>query len=217
MKFSHRLDAARQLLPYLRPYAGKNTIVLTIPRGAVPMAKYLAGELDASLDLLNIKKIRHPIHQEIAIGAISLEYKIIDPLFQIDPAFVASETRRLREILLEREIRYSIGMHHVPLKNKTVIIIDDGIATGNTMLAALAMVSRQNPASIVLAVPVASPEALIKLEEKVDKMICLYAPPDFHSVGEFFVSFPQVSDEDVISTLQEWNEEHKSVMSERQS
>lgn len=207
MKFKNRLDAAKHLLPLLKKYQGENTIIMAIPRGAVPIGLFLAEELHTGFQMLLIKKIGHPLNPELAIGAVSLNEKVIDPQFQVDPDYIEGEVGRIRELLKSRDDIYRTHLKNKSLKNKTVILLDDGIATGNTILAGIKLVKQQEPSKIVVASPVASQHAMRKIMTQNVELICFVAPEDFLAVGEHYEQFPQVSDEEVSQCIEKWNEE----------
>lgn len=203
MKFKNRNDAAVQLAPLLRKYASKKSVVLAIPRGAVPIGYYISKALNVPFDILLSKKLGHPFNPELAIGSVSLEGRVIDPQFKIDENYIDKETIRLRAALKESSTKFFGNRAAVDLSDKTVIIVDDGIATGNTMLASIDLVSRQFPNKIIVAAPVASKTAIEKLKQKVDDVVCIQIPQDFRAVGQFYKDFSEVTDEQVIQFLNE--------------
>ena len=205
MYFKDRKDAAFKLIPLLANYKNEKGIVLAVPRGGVPVAYHVARQYGFPLDLLMTKKIGHPSNPEFAIGAVSLEDFIIDKRQDISPAYINEKIKSIRESLQER---YKLFMgHHKPLdlKNKIVIIIDDGVATGNTILSAIPMIRKQGPKKIVVAVPVSPPETAKKIAKEVDDFICPYMPKDFFGVGYHYRDFSEVSDEEVILLLKSIN------------
>lgn len=200
--FKNRKDAALKLLPRLEEYAGSDTIIIAIPRGAVPIAVFLAGKLKTGLELVHVKKIGHPNNPELAIGSVSLSDVFLDDKFGISPELVDSETEKLRAILTRRQRVYGGIIESKSIRNKILILVDDGIATGNTMYAAIQYIRKQHPKKLILAVPVASRSAIRYLTPWVDDVVCLYSPQEFSSVGEFYDDFSAVSDEDAIAALQ---------------
>ena len=203
MIFKNRYDASKRLIPFLRKYSKENGVVLAIPRGAVPMGYLIATKLSFPLDIILTKKIGHPTNPELAVGSVSLENRIIDPRFHIEEAYLEQESLRIRRVLKERYRKYMGNRKPINLRNKTVIIVDDGVATGNTMLASIELVKQHNPQKIIVAIPVASSEALEKISKKVDEVICLYEPENFVAVGQFYSDFSQVNDEEVSYLLNE--------------
>lgn len=211
MKFENRYDAAMRLVPRLKKYAKTEGVVLAIPRGAVPMGYYIARELDLPLDLLLTKKIGHPLNPELAVGSVSLEGRVVDPRFHTDAAFIERESVRIRAMLKDRYEKFMGNRSSIDLKDQTVIIVDDGIATGNTMLVSVDLVRHHAPKKVVVATPVASPGAVMKLLQQADEVVCLYAPEHFLAVGEFYDDFSEVSDDDVIRFMNRLNPEGRAV------
>ena len=211
MMFENRYDAAMQLVPHLKKFTKEKGVVLAIPRGAVPMGYYIAKELNLPLDILLTKKIGHPNNSELAVGSVSMEGRVIDPRFSMDESYIEQETIRIRKMLSERYKKFMGNRSSVNLKDKTVIIVDDGIATGNTMLVSVDLVRHHVPKKVVVATPVASTEAVRKLKQSADEVICLYAPEDFMAVWQFYNDFSEVTDEEVIHFLNELNAESKAV------
>lgn len=203
MPFKDRHEAALRLIPLLEKYRNKKGVVLAIPRGGVPIAYYIAMHFGFPLELLMTKKIGHPDNEELAIGSVSLESQIIDPRYQEYDSYIQRETERLRQILKERYKLFKGDHIPISLRDKTVIIIDDGIATGNTMLASIELVKHHHPKEVVVAIPVAPPEAATRLQEQVDELLCLETPSDFMAVGQFYEDFSEVSDEEVVHLLHE--------------
>ena len=203
--FEDRIEAGTQLAEKLVKFKSENVVVLAIPRGALPIGAIVAKTLNAPLDVALTKKIGHPFHKEYAIGAVSLEDIILTDATGIGQAYIEEETTRIRKTLLERHKQYYKHRSPENLTNKTVIIVDDGIATGNTLLATLELVSKQHPKKIVVAIPVAPSSGIRKLENNpnVDEIICLLVPYNFQAVGQFYEKFEQVSDQEAIALLEE--------------
>lgn len=207
MIFESRYDAAMQLVPPLKKYAEEKAVILAIPRGAVPMGYYIARELNLPLDILLSKKIGYPGNPELAVGSVSMEGRVIDSRFPMDEDYIEQETLKIRALLKERHKKFMGKRTSIDLKGKIVIIVDDGIATGNTMLVSIELVRHYAPAKVVVATPVASARALVKLRQKADEVICLHAPEDFMAVGQFYLDFSQVTDDDVIIFLEKLDNE----------
>lgn len=208
MLFTDRHDAGRQLTKRLQPLKGQRPVVLALPRGGVPLGFEIARALAAPLDLVLVRKIGAPHHEELAIGAIAdgedPELVIDSDLathLDVSPEYLAeAKAAALREI--ERRRRAWFGDRQpVDVTGCTAIVVDDGIATGATMLAALRATRRRKPARVVLAVPVAPPDTLKKLRSEADQVVCLDTPADFFAVGQFYRRFPQLDDEEVIALL----------------
>lgn len=202
--FKDRIDAGRQLAQTLRHFKDKDVIVLAIPRGGLPLGAIVANELNASLDVALSKKIGHPYNKEYAIGAVSLENSILTKAMGVTKSYIEEETAIIRKKLKERYEKYHKNRPPLKLEKKTVIIIDDGMATGNTILVTVALIRLQNPKQIIVAVPVASSSAVQSCIESKDinEVICLTTPPNFRSVGQYYENFDQVTDEEAIELLE---------------
>lgn len=174
MLYKNRIDAALRLIPLVEKYKNENGVILAVPRGGIPLGFILAKHLKFPLDILLTKKIGHPQNKELAIGAVSMDGEIIDPRFDIPKAYLEHEIPKIRKSLNEKYIRYMGSRQPVSLNNKIVIIIDDGLATGNTILAAIRVIRKKHPAKIVVAVPVAPESAKKKLENYADDFLCPY-------------------------------------------
>ncbi|MFP4341898.1 MAG: phosphoribosyltransferase [Cyclobacteriaceae bacterium] len=201
MRFEDREDAARQLAQELKHYKSTDSIVLGIPRGGVPMAYYIAEELDLPLDVVLAKKLGHPDNPELAIGAISLEGASISEKYHVSQAYIDSEIERVREELKRRRKEFTGDGQRIPLKNKHVILTDDGIATGRTVQATVELLKNAGARKITIAVPVTSPHAEQMLRREVDEFISLMSPEDFRAVGQFYENYEQTSDEEVSDLL----------------
>lgn len=205
MMFKNRYDAALKLIPFLEKYKNERGVVFAIPRGGVPIGYYISKHYNLPLELLLTKKIGHPENEEFAIGAVSLEDYIIDERHNIPESYIENEIKRIRESLKERYKKFMGDRKPVDMEDKIVIIVDDGIATGNTLLAAIRMMRQKHPKKIVVAVPVAPREAAEKIKKHVDDFICLHIADDFYGVGQFYLDFSEVSDEEVIQLLKDAN------------
>jgi putative phosphoribosyl transferase len=201
MFFKNREDAAHRLIPLLEKYKDENAILLAVPRGGVAIAYPAAKACNLPLDLLMTKKIGHPKHEEFAIGAVNLEDEVIDNWPDIPLSYTDNEISRIRESLRNRYELLMGDRDPLSIQNKTVIITDDGIATGHTIVSAIKMLRKQNPQKIVVAVPVAPLEAAKKIRQHVDDLICLYTPTDFDGVGQYYTDFTQVTDQEVITFI----------------
>lgn len=208
MIFQSREDAGTQLGNALQKYNTKDTVVLGIPRGGVVIAAQVADALGAPLDVIIPRKLGAPHNPEVAIGAVTQDGTVITDeimvrrlgLSDVQIDSLAGEV--LQEI--ERRVQtYRNGKRGLNLKGKTVIVVDDGIATGFTVQAALQSVRSSGSKKLVLAVPVAPADTVGMLREKVDELVCLHAPEIFYAVGQFYRDFDQTSDREVVELLSE--------------
>lgn len=203
--FRNRIDAATQLASNLMGIKTEDLVVLAIPRGGLPIGSVVAKTLGAPLDVVLTKKIGHPFQKEYAIGAVSLDGLILSDAIGIPKEYIAEETARIREVLKQRHRQYYKNRFPENLRDKTIIVVDDGVATGNTLLVTIGLVKKQKPKKIIVAIPVAPPSAirLLKATPDVDELICLLMPENFHAVGQFYDEFNQVSDEEAINLFEE--------------
>lgn len=202
MRFRNRYEASQLLLKQIEDIKSRNGIVLAIPRGGVPIGFELAKYLHFPLEIILSKKIGHPMYKEFAIGAVSLHGVILDETISgISSQYIQSEVSRIRETLKEKYTLFMQGREQADLKGKTILLVDDGIATGNTMLSVIEMILQNEPEKVIVAVPVASQEAFRLISGKVDGFIAVSIPEDFLSVGQFYDDFTQISDLEVIQLL----------------
>ena len=203
MVFLNRDDAARQLADVLADRDLRRPVVLAVPRGAVPMARVVADRLGADLDIVLVRKLRAPEQPELAIGAVDVDGVIVkEPYFANVPAdYVEAEVRRQVELLRSRRTRYAQGRPPVDLRGRDLVVIDDGVATGASMVAALRAVRAHRPARVIAAIGVAPPSAVARLRSEADEVVCLHSPETFMAVGAFYQDFAEVTDEDVIAIL----------------
>jgi putative phosphoribosyl transferase len=202
--FPNREEAGRMLAERLARYKGADVVVLGIPRGGLPVARAVADALGAPLDIIVVRKLGAPEEPELAIGAVVdgdhpravFNPGVIEQLSVSDDYIRAEIERQLAEIK-RRESAYRGGRTRIPLAGKTVIVIDDGIATGSSVRAALRGVRRAKPTRIILAVPVAPPDTIEALRADADEIVCLETPSEFYAVGQFYSDFQQVSDSEV--------------------
>jgi putative phosphoribosyl transferase len=213
--FRDRIDAARRLARALAAYRGSNPVVLAIPRGAVPMGAALADALEGELDIVLVRKLRAPGDPELAIGAVDESgwAYVADYAAALgaDESFLRREKRFQMELLRKRRAEYTPGRPPADPRGRVAIVVDDGLATGATMMAALHAVRAKAPARLVCAVPVAAPESLSKVRPHADEVVCLEAPESFHAVSQFYADFPQVEDTDVIAVLARKTVKEKST------
>lgn len=201
--FKDRKEAAYLLAEKLKRFKNLDGVVLAVPRGGVPIGKIVAEKLDLPLETILSKKIGHPFQKEYAIGAVSLETRVLNDDIDVPEKYIEDETKKIRHLLRERFKKYYQNRTPVSLVDKIVIIVDDGIATGYTIETTVDLVRQHHPSRVVVAVPVASPRAIQKMEESdsVDEVICLATPEGFYAVGQYYESFPQVTDEEVIELM----------------
>ena len=207
VRFSNRMDAAEQLAYRLQAWQESHPLVLAIPRGALPIGRLLADRLNGELDVVLVRKLGAPRGPELAIGSIDESgWTYIAPYARsvgADEAYIEKEKRAQLSVLQERRKRYTPNRAPIDTAGRVVIIVDDGLATGATMLAALHAVRARQPAKLICAVPVASTEGLALVQSLADEVVCLHAPQDFGAVGYFYRSFAQVEDEQAIRLLNE--------------
>ncbi|MCI0394568.1 MAG: phosphoribosyltransferase [Chloroflexi bacterium] len=205
--FRDRQDAGRRLAQELPHYAGRSdVVVLALPRGGVPVAFEVAQALNAPLDIFLVRKLGVPGHEELAMGAIAsggvrvINEDIVQAL-EIPNQVVDVVARREQQELERRERAYRGDRPKVALSGRTVILVDDGLATGASMRAAVAGVRAQDPAAVVVAVPTAAPETCERFEDEVDEIVCAETPQPFYGVGLWYQNFSQTTDEEVKSLL----------------
>ncbi|MFE1297253.1 phosphoribosyltransferase [Streptomyces sp. NPDC058731] len=212
MEFRDRTQAGRELAEQLRVRQDKGALphplVLALPRGGVPVAREVARALDAPFDVLVARKIGAPFQEELGVGALAGDDP---PLFDewalrrmgLSHDDLAATVERERAELRRRERLYRRGRPALDLAGHTVILVDDGLATGATARAAVRWARRQRPERVVLAVPVAAPESADLLSREADEVVCLHRPADFRAVGLWYEDFEQLSDDDVLDALRE--------------
>jgi putative phosphoribosyl transferase len=201
--FADRADAGKQLAEALAPYAGDPAVVvLALPRGGVPIGHAIARRLGAPLDVYVVRKLGVPGHEELAMGAVAgdgtciVDEQLIDNLGIGRATLHAVVARELDEVR-RREKAYRGTRPEPDLRGKTVIVVDDGLATGATMRAAAMALRAREPAAIVAAVPVAALRTCASLRDVVDRVVCLATPEPFHAVGLYYANFEQTSDDEV--------------------
>jgi len=206
-KFRNRVEAGQMIAAQMQDYMHQeDLLVLALPRGGVPVAFEVAKVLHAPLDICLVRKLGVPGHEELAMGAIAspttqvLNYDVINSL-GIDSLTIAQVAAQELQELQRRDLAYRQGRPPVDIKDKHVILVDDGIATGSTMLAAIAILRQQQPASIVVAVPIAPPSVYQQLKLEVDAVICLYTPQLMYAIGVWYEDFRQTTDEEVRQLL----------------
>jgi predicted phosphoribosyltransferase len=206
MPFEDRAEAARLLVDRLAGYRGKRPVVLAIPRGAVPMGRIIADALDGQLDVVLVRKLRAPDNPELAIGSIDDAGVVY-----LDPetgrfgtaAYLEQEKREQLQTLARRRQMYGLGRPPVDVAGRVAIVLDDGIATGSTMIAALRAVRSRRPSKLIAATAVAPAETLSRIRREADEVVCLETPAVMFAIGNHFQDFSQVSDDDVVAALRE--------------
>ncbi len=208
--FTNREEAADFLVEKLKDYKGnKDAVIVAIPRGGVPIGYEIAKKLEAPLEIVLSKKIGHPSNKEYAIGAVTLKNSILsDAALEVSQEYILNETEQIRDLLKVRLEWYYGDKKPLELNNKIVILVDDGIATGNTMISCIQLIQMQKPSKIIVALPVAPPSSFKKIRkmDEVDEAICLSLPINFRAVGQFYEEFNQVNDNEVIELLKKANE-----------
>ena len=205
--FANRVDAGKELAGYLQRYAGRSdVIVLGLPRGGVPVAAVIAGALGAPLDVFTVRKLGVPGHRELAIGAIAsggarvLDHRLIEDL-QLPERAVSRVIAEEERELMRQEQLFRSGLGPLTVAGLIAILVDDGLATGSTMLAAVHAIRDLGSSRVVVAVPVGSAEACRKLEQVADEVICARIPRRFAAVGQWYADFAETSDAEVKTLL----------------
>ena len=205
MYFRDRNNAAQLLAQALKAYKGKNPLVLAIPRGAVPMGKLIADELGGEVDVVLVRKLRAPGNPELAIGAVDETgwCHIADyaGTTGANAEYIEREKFAQLETIRRRRAEYTPVHPPIDPAGRIVIVIDDGLATGATMISALHALRVRKPQKLICATPVSPSDTLDKVRAYADEVVCLEAPVNFYAVGQFYLDFPQVEDEEVIAIL----------------
>jgi putative phosphoribosyl transferase len=204
MVFENRAQAAHMLAARLRAWRGQHPIVLAIPRGAVPMGRIIADDLQGDLDVVLVRKLRAPLNPELAVGSIDeagVVYLDPDTRDLYDADYLEKEKQEQREMLAWRRRMYGPARAPLEVEGRTVIVIDDGIATGSTMIAALRAIRARRPARLIAATAVAPADTLERIWREADEVVCLDVPRVMLAIGSHFRDFGQVSDAEVVELL----------------
>lgn len=203
--FESRLDAGRRLAAALGAYRGRNPLVLAIPRGAVPMGREVARALEGELDVVLVRKLGAPGNPELAVGAVDeTGWTYVAghaAAVGADEDYLDREKAAQMAVLRRRRAQYTPARPSADPRGRIAIVVDDGIATGASMIAALHAVRARRPARLVCAVPVAAPSSLEAIRPLADEVVCLEAPPEFCAVGQYYRDFLQVADDEVVALL----------------
>jgi len=205
-RFADRRDAGRQLATQLLPVAGERPIIVGLPRGGVPVAEEIAITLGAPLEILAVRKLGAPHNPEYGIGAVAEGGARVFDLEAL--AVLGIDNDALEEIVaqemaeLQRRVEvYRSGRRPLPLANRMVIVVDDGVATGVTDTVALRAIRRLQPRRLILAVPVCAPDSVARLRNEADEVLCLLEPRTLYGVGQWYRDFSQISDDEVVASL----------------
>ena len=206
--FSDRVDAGKRLASALKDFAGKDAIVLAIPRGGVVVGYEISKALRVPLDVIIPRKIGAPYNPELAIGAMTEDGTIIldkslVSYLDVPESYIKTESEHQKQEIERRLKMYRQNEPYPNLKGRDVIIVDDGIATGSTMKAALASVRNRGAKTVTVAVPVGPPSTIEELKMQADRVVCLYMPELFQAIGQFYGDFDQTSDDEVIQLLKQ--------------
>lgn len=203
MRFKDREEAATLLAERLAAYRGQDPLVLGVPRGAVPMARIIADALGGELDVVLVRKLRAPGQLELAIGAVDEAGAVLRGRYfgTASSEYVQEEVRTQQEIIRKRRELYTRAQKAIDPAGRVVIIVDDGIATGSSMLSAIRSIRARHPRKIVVAIGVAPSQSVTRMRGEADEVVCLHAAEEFFAVGQFFETFSEVTDDMVVAAL----------------
>jgi len=219
--FHDRQEAGCRLVYELMEFRNKHAVVLGIPRGGVILAREIARELDAEMDIVISRKLRTPGQSELAMGSIAEDGKVflneaIIRDLNVDRTLIEREVAVQKEEIARRSSLIRKIVARIQLKGRIVIITDDGVATGATTQAAIWAVTQEQPQYVIAAIPVGSEETVKRLSQDVDEMVCLGTPPFFSAVGQFYRNFEQIEDEDMIKLLEAEQKSRASIYNPQQ-
>jgi putative phosphoribosyl transferase len=212
-----RVEAGKRLASAVKS-VGKDAIILGVPRGGVVVGFEVAQALCVPLDIIVTKKIGAPENPELAIGAVAedgtyiLDEDILRQIY-VPKEYIAEEVERQKQEIQRRLIRYRGDVPYPTLKNREVVVIDDGVATGSTLKAALRLLRGKGAKTVVVAVPVGPPETIRELRKLADRVVVLFTPEPFYAIGQFYVDFAQTSDKEVIELLRRNREKQAKKVS----
>ena len=211
--FLNRESAGFMLAQALQEYKDCNGIVVAIPRGGLPLGYVVAKSLNLPLGIVLSKKIGHPLHKEYAVGAVSLNGRLLRNHENVSKEYIERETKRIRQSLEKRYAQFYGDRKPLSFWQKTVIIIDDGVATGSTILSTVELIREQQAAKVIIAVPVGSPRSILELRTHpwIDEVICLETPDNFRAVGRWYWNFRPVSDKKAIDYFKKANQLHQQL------
>lgn len=201
--YKNRKDAASKLGKFLVKYKNSNSVILSIPNGGIPIGIKIAEDLKLNLFLAPIKKIKHPDSNEVNIGALSINHIVLDQDMGIAENMVSDQIAKLRAELKEDLEKNGLLKDQPSLKGKNVILTDDGITSGSTMLATLQLVEKENPLRKILAIPVANYRSLYKLQDYVDEIVCLHMPETVDNVASYYESFDDLANKELVTVIKQ--------------